>query len=83
MMHERALAAAILYQQHKQQLQNGGGDGDGGVLPFERSSSLRYPTVNAKKQQTLPRSSSSRARSLTDPLLHPHQLVNQVRLLGP
>ena len=77
MMHECALAAAILYQQHKQQLQNGG------VLPFERSSSLRYPTVNAKKQQTLPRSSSSRARSLTDPLLHPHQLVNQVRLLGP
>ena len=81
MMHERALAAAILYQQHKQQLQNGGGDG--GVLPFDRSSSLRYPTVNAKKQRTLPRSSSSRARSLTDPLLQPHQLVNQVRLLGP
>ncbi|GFY86934.1 methyl esterase 11 [Actinidia rufa] len=76
MMHERTLAAAILYQQHKQQqLQNGGGDG--GVLPFDRSSSLRYPTVNAKKQPALPRSSSSRARSLTDPLLQPHQLVNQ------
>jgi hypothetical protein len=26
----------------------------------------------------LPRSSSSRARSLTDPLLQPHQLVNRV-----
>ncbi|CAL5367702.1 unnamed protein product [Camellia sinensis] len=29
------------------------------------------------KQQALRRSSSSRARSLTDPLLQPHQLVNQ------
>ncbi|PSR87739.1 Methylesterase 11 precursor [Actinidia chinensis var. chinensis] len=75
MRHERALAAAILFQQHKQQLPNGGGDG--GALPFDRSSSLRYPTANGKKQPSLPRSSSSRARSLTDPLLQPHQLVNQ------
>ncbi|KAA8530444.1 hypothetical protein F0562_005153 [Nyssa sinensis] len=73
LIHEQALAAAILFQQHQQQLQNGGG---GSVL-FDRSTSLRYPTANSKKQQVLPRSSSSRARSLTDPLLQPHQLVNQ------
>lgn len=72
LIQERALAAAILFQQ---QLQNGGG-GDGGVA-FDRSSSLRYPNSNSKKYQPLPRSSSSRARSLTDPLLQPHQLVNQ------
>lgn len=69
---ERALAAAILLQQ---QMQNGGG---GGAAPFDRSASLRYPNSNSKKNQPLPRSSSSRARSLTDPLLQPHQLVNQV-----
>ncbi|KAL3813476.1 hypothetical protein ACJIZ3_014744 [Penstemon smallii] len=38
---------------------------------------MRYPTGNSKRNQPLPRSSSSRARSLTDPLLQPHQLVNQ------
>lgn len=70
LIHERALAAAILFQQ---QLQNGGG-----TAPFDRSTSLRYPTGNSKRNQALPRSSSSRARSLTDPLLQPHQLVNQV-----
>ncbi|KAK4712367.1 hypothetical protein R3W88_006880 [Solanum pinnatisectum] len=69
---ERALAAAILLQQ---QMQNGGGGG--GAVPFDRSASLRYPNSNSKKNQPLPRSSSSRARSLTDPLLQPHQLVNQ------
>ncbi|CAN4082702.1 unnamed protein product [Withania somnifera] len=72
LIQERALAAAILFQQ---QLQNGGGDGGG--VPFDRSSSLRYPNSNSKKNQSLPRCSSSRARSLTDPLLQPHQLVNQ------
>lgn len=70
LIHERALAAAILFQQ---QLQNGGG-----TAPFDRSASLRYPNGNSKRNQALPRSSSSRARSLTDPLLQPHQLVNQV-----
>ncbi|KAL8471774.1 hypothetical protein ACS0TY_028485 [Phlomoides rotata] len=69
LIHERALAAAILFQQ---QLQNGGG-----TAPFDRSASLRYPNGSSKKNQALPRSSSSRARSLTDPLLQPHQLVNQ------
>ncbi|KAK6129149.1 hypothetical protein DH2020_037127 [Rehmannia glutinosa] len=68
-IHERALAAAILFQQ---QLQNGVG-----TEAFDRSTSLRYPTGNSKRNQGLPRSSSSRARSLTDPLLQPHQLVNQ------
>ncbi|XP_028119857.1 putative methylesterase 11, chloroplastic [Camellia sinensis] len=72
-IHQQALAAAILFQQHQHQLQNGGG----GSVAFDRSTSLRYPTANSKKQQALPRSSSSRARSLTDPLLQPHQLVNQ------
>lgn len=46
-------------------------------MAFDRSASLRYPASGGKKQ-ALPRSSSSRARSLTDPLLQPQQLVNQV-----
>ncbi|KAL7221445.1 hypothetical protein ACSBR1_023411 [Camellia fascicularis] len=70
-IHERALAAAILLQQ---QLQDGAA---GGSVPFDRSTSLRYPNANSKKQQALNRSSSSRARSLADPLIQPHQLVNQ------
>lgn len=79
-IHERALAAAILLQQ---QLQNAGA-GDVSGVPFDRSTSLRYPNGgSAKRNQTLPRSSSSRARSLADPLLHPHQLLNQdVKLEG-
>ncbi|KAF2282704.1 hypothetical protein GH714_043680 [Hevea brasiliensis] len=67
---EQALAAAILFRQHQQQ--NGSGS-----LPFDRSASLRYPNNSGSKKTQLPRSSSSRARSLTDPLLQPHQLVNQ------
>lgn len=43
------------------------------TTPFDRSASLRYP----KKAAPLPRSSSSRARSLADPLLRPQHLVNQ------
>ncbi|KAL1322840.1 hypothetical protein HN51_067846 [Arachis hypogaea] len=66
---EQAIAAAILFKQHQQQLQNG-------AAAFDRSTSLRYPNGSSKKN-ALPRSSSSRARSLTDPLLQPHQLVNQ------
>lgn len=68
---EQALAAAILFKQHQQN----------GTLPFDRSSSFRYPNAGYKKN-SLPRSSSSRARSLTDPLLQPHQLVNQVCFRG-
>ncbi|OMO97451.1 putative Esterase PIR7B [Corchorus capsularis] len=72
LLQEQALAAAILFRQHQQQ--NGGGS-----LPFDRSASLRYPNSysGSKKAGQLPRSSSSRARSLTDPLLQPQQLVNQ------
>ncbi|KAE8734543.1 putative methylesterase 11 [Hibiscus syriacus] len=69
---EQALAAAILFRQ-----QNGGAS-----LPFDRAASLRYLNSGAgsKKAGQLPRSSSSRARSLTDPLLQPHQLVYQDKL---
>ncbi|XP_031249109.1 putative methylesterase 11, chloroplastic isoform X1 [Pistacia vera] len=72
LIQEQALAAAILFRQHQQQ--NGGAGG----LPFNRSTSLRYPNGSSgSKKNQLPRSSSSRARSLTDPLLQPHQLVNR------
>ncbi|KAJ8751637.1 hypothetical protein K2173_025793 [Erythroxylum novogranatense] len=70
LIQEQALAAAILFRQHQQQ--NGSG-----TLLFDRSTSLRYQNSNGSKKTQLPRSSSSRARSLTDPLLQPHQLVNQ------
>lgn len=67
---EHALAAgAVLFRQ-----QNGGGS-----LPFDRSASQRYQGSGLKKNQ-LPRSSSSRSRSSTDPLLQPHQFLNQVLL---
>ncbi|KAJ6396335.1 hypothetical protein OIU77_021380 [Salix suchowensis] len=72
MIHEQALAAAILFRQHQQQ--NGS---DSGSFPFDRSVSLRYPNGSGSKKTQLPRSSSSRARSLTDPLLQPQQLVNR------
>lgn len=66
---EQAIAAALLYKQHQQNQQ------------FDRSSSLRYPNGASKRSNNgsnvLPRSSSSRARSLTDPLLQPHQLLHQ------
>lgn len=64
-------AAALLLLQ---QQQNGGG---GTPIAFDRSSSLRHSGAGVKKQQGLPRSSSTRARSLTDPVFAPHQLLNQ------
>ncbi|CAA6653589.1 unnamed protein product [Spirodela intermedia] len=64
LIQEQALAAALLLQQ------NGVG------LPLDRSASLRFQAPG-KKKEGLPRSSSSRARSLADPLLQPHQLVSQ------
>jgi hypothetical protein len=68
LIQEHALAAAaVLFRQ-----QNGGG----GSLPFDRSASQRYQGSCSKKNQ-LPRSSSSRSRSSTDPLLQPHQFLNQ------
>ncbi|KAF8389919.1 hypothetical protein HHK36_024438 [Tetracentron sinense] len=66
LIQEQAIAAALLFQHHQQN----------GTLQFDRSTSLRYPAPGSKKQ-SLPRSSSSRARSVTDTLLQPHQLVNQ------
>jgi len=77
LIHEQALAAAILFRQHQQQ--NGSASGS---FPFDRSVSLRHPNGSGSKKSQLPRSSSSRARSLTDPLLQPHQLVNQVCFIG-
>lgn len=67
---EHALAAAaVLFRQ-----QNGGGS-----LPFDRSASQRYSgSSGLKKNGQLPRSSSTRSRSSTDPLLQPHQFLNQV-----
>ncbi|XP_038891023.1 putative methylesterase 11, chloroplastic [Benincasa hispida] len=65
---DQVLAAAILFQQHQQR---------NGRDPFDRTTSLRYPKSGSKNSNALPRSSSSRARSLTDPLLQPHQLVSQ------
>ncbi|XP_022938988.1 putative methylesterase 11, chloroplastic [Cucurbita moschata] len=62
---QQILAAAILFQQHH------------GRDPFDRTSSLRYPKSGSKNTNALPRSSSTRARSLTDPMLQPHQLVAQ------
>ncbi|KAJ6830774.1 putative methylesterase 11, chloroplastic [Iris pallida] len=76
-MHDQALAAAaaaFILQQH----QNGGGGGGLGPA-FDRSSSLRCPPLSGGgtgKKEGLPRSSSSRPRSLTDPVVQPHQLVN-------
>ncbi|PKI65342.1 hypothetical protein CRG98_014267, partial [Punica granatum] len=71
LIREQALAAAILFRQQQH---------NGSLPQFDRSASLRYPnstSFSSSKRQSLPRSSSSRARSLTDPLLQPHQLVNQ------
>ncbi|KAK9118377.1 hypothetical protein Scep_016470 [Stephania cephalantha] len=71
LIQEQAIAAALLFQHHQQN----------GTLPlsFDRSASLRYPAIGSKKQQqqNLPRSSSSRARSVGDALIQPHQLLNQ------
>lgn len=69
---EQVLAAAILFQQHQQHNARD---------PFDRTTSLRYPKSGSKNSNTLPRSSSSRARSLTDPLLQPHQLVSEVLVI--
>ncbi|KAK3409249.1 hypothetical protein EUGRSUZ_J01386 [Eucalyptus grandis] len=65
---EQALAAAIILQHRRQ---------NGKSTPVDRSSSLRYTSPSGPKKQGLPRSCSSRARSVTDPLLQPHQLLNQ------
>lgn len=68
-LHEQAIAAAILLRQN------------GGVLPFDRSVSIRRGGVNGKCQQqhVIPRSCSSTSRrSLVDPMQYSQQLLNQV-----
>ncbi|KAK7340664.1 hypothetical protein VNO77_21373 [Canavalia gladiata] len=64
---EQAIAAAILFKQHQQRQQQ----------HFDRSSSLRYSNGGSRKGNALPRSSSSRPRSLADPIIQPHQLLSQ------
>lgn len=69
LIREQAVAAALLFQHHQQ---------NGTLPPFDRSSSYRHPPLNgSSKKQNLPRSSSSRTRSLADPLVQPGQLVTQ------
>ncbi|KAJ0981959.1 hypothetical protein J5N97_010214 [Dioscorea zingiberensis] len=70
--HEQALAAAAILIQHHRE--NGNAPA-APTIPFDRSTSTRYPP--SKKKDALPRSSSTRPRSLADPLLQPQQLVNQ------
>ncbi|KAL8144446.1 hypothetical protein V2J09_017478 [Rumex salicifolius] len=75
-LREQALAAAAAIILQKQRRQSGGSGSNS--LPFDRSASLRCPPrVGSTKSQPLPRSCSSRPRSLTDPLLQPQQLLNQ------
>ncbi|RAL46795.1 hypothetical protein DM860_005074 [Cuscuta australis] len=71
------LAAAILF---RQQMQNNNGCGGDGAAALERhNSSLRYPaTAKAGKKMPSSRSSSSRDRSLTHPLLHPCPPLNKL-----
>ncbi|KAF2597941.1 hypothetical protein F2Q68_00011866 [Brassica cretica] len=66
---DNKLEDAILFGQQN--------SGEAGSLPFDRSASQRYPVSGSKKNQ-LPRSSSSRSRSSTDPLLQPHQFLNKM-----
>ncbi|KAL9233725.1 hypothetical protein vseg_008683 [Gypsophila vaccaria] len=75
-IHEAALATILLQQQQQQNERSS-------LPPFDRSSSLRYQSSYKKHQQRskegsgLPRCSSSRPRSSTDPLLHPLCLFDQ------
>ncbi|KAI3792166.1 hypothetical protein L2E82_06037 [Cichorium intybus] len=70
--HEQAIVAALLFQQLQQQNSSG--------LGFDRSTSLRHPSggSNSKCQQIIPRSSSTRRRSIVDPMIPPQQLLHQV-----
>ncbi|KVI02592.1 putative methylesterase 11, chloroplastic [Cynara cardunculus var. scolymus] len=72
LLHEQAIAAALLFQQHQQ---------NGDYLPhFDRSTSIRHPPggANSKCQQVVSRSSSTRRRSVTDPMPPPH-LIQEVK----
>ncbi|KAB1206790.1 putative methylesterase 13, chloroplastic [Morella rubra] len=61
---QQALAAALLFRQHQQNLS----------LPLARSTSVVYPSPGPKR---LPKSSSSRQRSSSDSLIQTYQLVKQ------
>ena len=53
----------------------------GGLGAFERSASVRYAAKRQSQGPPLPRSSSTRPRSLADPELQPQQLLAKVRTL--
>lgn len=57
LIRQQALAAVMLLRQHQQ---------NGSVPRFDRSNSVQYPLSSSKKQNKLPRSSSSRPDSFLD-----------------
>lgn len=72
---EEALAAAtalVLGQR---------GAAGGGLGAFERSASVRHAAKRQSQGPPLPRSCSTRPRSLADPELQPQQLLAKVRIL--
>ena len=70
LLRQQAVAAVLLLKQHQQQ--------NGSSVPqFDRSSSVHYPLSSSKKQNKLPRSSSSRP-SLALDLSHAQLPKNQV-----
>jgi hypothetical protein len=54
----------------------------GGLGAFERSASVRYAAKRQSQGPPLPRSCSTRPRSLADPELQPQQLLAKVRILA-
>lgn len=75
--HQQVLAAAAKTAASLLLQQNGGATAVAEVL-LDRSSSVRDPPPAGKKKQALPRSTSSRPRSLADPLVQLQQLINEV-----
>lgn len=65
-LRQQAIAAALLFRQHQQNLN---------PLPLNRSTSVVYPNPSPGILKKLPKSSSSRQRSRSDSLVQPHQLV--------
>lgn len=57
LIRQQALAAVMLLRQHQQ---------NSFVPRFDRSNSVQYPLLSSKKQNKLPRSSTSRPGSLSD-----------------
>lgn len=67
-------AALLMLQKH-----SGGGRT---TIPYDRSASLKYPLTGKQKQQGMTRSSSTRARSITDPVVQPQQIAGQEIKVG-